>query len=358
MARIDALLAETVKAGASDLHMVPGFVPMLRVKGDLVPTKYNQLSHKLNEQLFFEIIAPEQQDRLKTNLELDYAYELKGVARFRCNFFYTMRGMAGVFRQIPSKIMTLEELGMPPGVQNILQIQRGLVLVVGPTGCGKSSTLASMIDQINRNSERHIITIEDPLEFVHENKKSLIAQREIGKHARSFADALRVASREDPNLILVGELRDMETIALALSCAELGILVYGTLHTNSALKTIDRIINVFPAGQQNQIRSMLSESLKAVLAQQLLKTADGKGRCAVAEILIGTPGITNLIRESKLNQITSVMQTSISEGMQTMDQALQQLVDAGRITREEAYWKATDKALFVTDSVDEAIKTG
>ena len=358
MARIDALLAETVKAGASDLHMVPGFAPMLRVKGDLVPTKYNQLSHKLNEQLFFEIIMPEQQDRLKTNLELDYAYELEGVARFRCNFFYTMRGMAGVFRQIPSKIMTLEELGMPAGVQNILQIQRGLVLVVGPTGCGKSSTLASMIDQINRNSERHIITIEDPLEFVHENKKSLIAQREIGTHARSFADALRVASREDPNLILVGELRDVETIALALGCAELGILVYGTLHTNSALKTIDRIINVFPAGQQNQIRSMLSESLKAVLAQQLLKTADGKGRCAAAEILIGTPGITNLIRESKLNQITSVMQTSLAEGMQTMDQALQQLVDAGRITREEAYWKAMDKSLFVTDSVDEAIKAG
>ena len=253
---------------------------------------------------------PEQQERLKTNLELDYAYELKGVARFRCNFFYTMRGIAGVFRQIPSKIMTLEELGMPAGVQNILQIQRGLVLVVGPTGCGKSSTLAAMIDQINRNSERHIITIEDPLEFVHENKKSLVTQREIGTHARSFADALRVASREDPNLILVGEMRDLETIALALTCAELGILVYGTLHTNSALKTIDRIINVFPAGQQSQIRIMLSESLKAVLAQQLLKTADGKGRCAAAEILIGTPGITNLIRESKLNQITSVMQTS------------------------------------------------
>ncbi len=353
MARIDALLSETVKAGASDLHMVPGFAPMLRIKGDLVPTKYNQLSHKLNEQLFLEMMAPEQQERLKTNLELDYAYQLKGAARFRCNCFYTMRGVAGVFRQIPSKIMTLEELGMPPSVQNILQIQKGLVLVVGPTGCGKSSTLAAMIDDIDRNAERHIITIEDPLEFVHENKKSLITQREIGTHARSFADALRVASRDDPNLILVGEMRDMETISLALTCAELGILVYGTLHTNSAIKTIDRIINVFPAGQQNQIRSMLSESLKAVLAQQLLKTADGKGRCAAAEILIGTPGITNLIRESKLNQITSVMQTSVSEGMQTMDQALQQLVHGGRITQEEAYWKATDKSLFAIESAEE-----
>ncbi len=353
MARIDALLVETVKAGASDLHMVPGFSPMLRVKGDLVPTKHGQVSHKLNEQLFFEMMAPEHQERLKTNLELDYAYELKGAARFRCNFFYTMRGLAGVFRQIPSKIMTLEELGMPAGVQNILQIQKGLVLVVGPTGCGKSSTLAAMIDQINRSSERHIITIEDPLEFVHENKKSLVTQREIGTHAKSFADALRVASREDPNLILVGEMRDLETISLALTCAELGILVYGTLHTNSAIKTIDRIINAFPASQQSQIRIMLSESLKAVLAQQLLKTADGRGRCAAAEILIGTPGITNLIRESKLNQITSVMQTSVGEGMQTMDQALQQLVEAGRITREEAYWKAMDKSLFATEQMED-----
>ena len=354
MARIDALLTETVKVGASDLHMVPGFTPMLRLKGDLVPTKYAQLTHKVNEQLFFEMIMPEQQERLKKNLELDCAYELGDVARFRCNFFYTMRGIAAVFRQIPTKILTLEDLGMPTGVANILRIQKGLVLVVGPTGSGKSTTLAAMIDYINRSSERHIITIEDPLEFVHQNKKSLVAQREIGAHAHSFADALRVASREDPNIILVGEMRDLETIALALTCAELGILVYGTLHTNSAIKTIDRIINVFPAGQQNQIRSMLSESLKAVLAQQLLKTADGKGRCAAVEILIVTPGVTNLIRESKLVQITSVMQTGTAEGMQTMDQALQQMVDSGRITREDAYWKAIDKSLFAMEPIVEA----
>jgi twitching motility protein PilT len=257
-----------------------------------------------------------------------------------------MRGVSAVFRQIPTKIKNLEQLGMPPGVHNILKIKRGLVLVTGPTGSGKSTTLAAIIDHINEHEEQHIITIEDPLEFVHENKKSLVTQREIGTHARSFADALRVASREDPNIILVGEMRDLETIGLALTCAELGILVFGTVHTNSAVKTIDRVINAFPSSQQNQVRSMLSESLKAVLAQQLLKTADGTGRCAAVEILITNPGVGNLIREGKLSQIASVIQTGSSEGMQTMDQALQQLVDQKRITAEAAYWKAIDKTTF------------
>lgn len=348
MAKLDGLLTEMIKSGASDLHMVPGLPPMLRLKGDLVPTKHNQLTHKINEQLFFEILKPEQQRKLQTTLELDQAYEIAGLARFRCNFFYQMRGVSAVFRQIPTNIKSLEELGMPAGVQNILKIRKGLVLVTGPTGSGKSTTLAAIIANINNTSDLHIITIEDPLEFVHENKRSLITQREIGTHARSFSDALRVASREDPDIILVGEMRDLETISLAITCAELGILVFGTLHTNSAVKTIDRIINAFPANQQNQMRSMLSDSLKAVLAQQLLKTADGKGRCAAVEILISSPAVGNLIRENKLNQIASIIQTGSNEGMQTMDQALQSMVDQKRITPEAAYWKAIDKSAFAS----------
>lgn len=346
MAKIDALFNEMIEAGASDLHMVPGLPPMLRRKGDLEKTDHRPLSHKFNQELFFEMLSPEQQKRLQTTLELDIAYEVPGLARFRCNYFYQMRGLAGVFRQIPTTIQSLEKLGMPPGVQSILKIRKGLVLVTGPTGSGKSTTLAAIIDHINENREAHIITIEDPLEFVHQNKKALIAQREIGAHARDFADALRVASREDPDIILVGEMRDLETIALALTCAELGILVFGTLHTNSAVKTIDRIINAFPASQQNQIRSMLSESLKGVLAQQLIKTADGKGRCAAVEILISNTGVSNLIREGKLVQVASIIYTGAAEGMQTMDQALQRLVDQKRITPEDAYWKALDKESF------------
>jgi twitching motility protein PilT len=346
MAKIDRLFVEMVKSGASDLHMVPGFPPLFRLKGDLVPTRYGKLSDKLNKEFFFEMIGPEKQKKLTTELELDQAYEIKGLARFRCNYLYTMKGLCAVFRVIPTKIMTLEQLRMPDGVRKIFGIQRGLVLVTGPTGSGKSTTLAAVIDHINRTEERHIITIEDPLEFVHENHKSLITQREIGTHAKSFADALRVASREDPDIILVGELRDLETISLALTCAELGILVFGTLHTNSAVKTIDRIINAFPANQQNQIRSMLSESFKAALAQQLVKGADGKGRFAAVEILISNSGVGNMIREGKLTQIQSVIQTGGGEGMQTMDQALQSLVDKKCITPEDAYWKAADKSLF------------
>lgn len=346
MPKIDAFLTEMIQRGASDLHMVPGLPPMLRSRGDLVPTKHDRLTHKINEHLFFEMMTSEQQKRLQTTLELDQAYEIEGLARFRCNYFYQLRGVCAVFRQIPTDIKNLEQLGMPEGVKAILNIRRGLVLVTGPTGSGKSTTLAAIIDYINQNREQHIITIEDPLEFVHQNRKSLVTQREIGTHAKSFADALRVASREDPDIILVGEMRDLETISLALTCAELGILVFGTLHTNSATKTIDRIINAFPANQQNQVRSMLSDSLKGVLAQQLIKTADGKGRCAAVEILISSAGVGNLIREGKLAQIASAIQTGSAEGMQTMDQALQHLVDEGRIAPEEAYWKAIDKSLF------------
>ncbi len=356
MAKIDAFFHEMVKSGASDLHIVPGRPPMLRLKGDLVPTKHDPLTHQINQQLFFEIIDDVQRKRLTTTLELDTAYEIKGLARFRCNFFYGYRGISAVFRTIPTDILSLQKLGMPAGVQKVFDINSGLILVTGPTGSGKSTTLAAIIDHINESQERHIITIEDPLEFVHPNKRCLITQREIGTHAKSFADALRVASREDPDIILVGEMRDLETISLALTCSELGILVFGTLHTNSAVKTIDRIINAFPASQQNQIRSMLSESLRSVLAQQLLKTADGKGRCAALEILFSSSAVGNLIREGKLSQIASIIQTGTDEGMQTMDQALQKLVDEQRITPEAAYWKAIDKSLFASQCSDDILE--
>jgi twitching motility protein PilT len=352
MPRIDELLREAVQAGASDLHMIPGMPPMHRIRGDLIPTNHEARSHATNKEFLFEMLTPEQRTRLESNLELDRAYEVEGCGRFRSNFFYGRRGISGVFRAIPSKIIPLEELAMPDGINKMLDIRAGLVLVTGPTGCGKSTTLASMIDQINRTQEKHIITIEDPLEFVHTNRKSLVTQREVGSHAKSFADALKVASREDPDIIMVGEMRDLETISLALTCAELGILVFGTLHTNSAVKTIDRIINVFPANQQNQIRTMLSDSVKAILSQQLLKTADGKGRCAAAEILLCSQAVGNMIRESKLTQIHSIIQTGSAEGMQTMDQALQKLVNEKRISPEAAYFKAHDKSIFADQCAD------
>jgi twitching motility protein PilT len=352
MAKIDAFLREMLAAGASDLHMIPGRPPIVRLSGDLVETKHNRLTHQVNKQLFFEILTPVQQKKLMTTLELDAAYQLAEESRFRCNYFYGMRGISAVFRQILTDIKSLKELGMPPGVERIQKIDRGLVLVTGPTGSGKSTTLAAIIDYVNRTSEKHIFTVEDPLEFVHKNRKSLITQREVGTHAKSFAEALKVATRADPDIILVGEMRDLETISLALTCAELGIMVYATLHTNSASKTIDRIINAFPAEQQNQIRVMLSDSLRGVISQQLVKTADGKGRCAAVEILVSSHAVGNLIREEKLAQIESIIQTGAAEGMQSMDQALQKLVDQGRITAETAYWKAIDKSLFVDQCPD------
>ena len=346
MPRIDPILQELNQVGASDLHIVPGMPPMFRLKGELIATKHPKQTHQSNEELLFELLTPDQQKDLKTKLDLDSAYEIAGVARFRCNFFYGRRGISAVFRIIPTKILDLEQLGMPVGVSHVLNLRKGLVLVTGPTGSGKSTTLAAMIDYINRNEEKHIITIEDPLEFVHDNHKSIVTQRQVGLHSRSFADALRVASREDPDIILVGEMRDLETISLAMTCAELGILVYGTLHTNSAVKTIDRIINAFPANQQNQVRAMLSESLKGVVSQQLLKTADGKGRCAAVEVLLCSSAVGNLIREGKLTQISSIIQTGSSEGMQSMDQALMRLVEQKRISAESAYFKAIDKSVF------------
>lgn len=346
MARIDAYFREMKDRGASDLHMIIGFPPMLRLRGELTPTEHPVLTSESNQNLLFEIITKDQQSTLESHRDFDMAYELEGVARFRCNFLYQQRGVGAVFRMIPTDILTLEQLQMPPVLKTIAMLKRGLVLVTGPTGSGKSTTLAAMIDYINEVRDAHIITIEDPLEFVHQNKKCLFTQREIGTHALSFSDALKVAGREDPDIILVGEMRDTTTISLALTCAELGILVFGTLHTNNAAKTIDRIINAFPADQQEQTRTMLAESLSAVVAQQLLKTKDGKGRCAAIEILIGSPALATTIREGKISQINSIIQTGTTIGMQSMDQHLLQLIKEGRITARAAYEMAMDKKMF------------
>ena len=346
MARIDAFFREMKEKGASDLHMVIGFPPMFRLSGELVRTGHPVLTPESNKEILFELLTPEQQEHLEKNRDFDMAYEIKGVARFRCNFLYHHRGVGAVFRIIPSDILTLEQLNLPEAVKTIAAFNRGMVLVTGPTGSGKSTTLAAIIDHINDVRDAHIITIEDPLEFVHPNNRCLFTQREIGSHAVSFAEALRVASREDPDIILVGEMRDLVTISLALTCAELGILVFGTLHTNSAAKTIDRIINAFPAEQQEQTRTMLADSLKAVIAQQLLKKKGG-GRCAANEILIGSPALASMIREGKITQISSLIQTGTGVGMQTMDQHLMQLIDEDKITPEAAYEKAIDKSVFI-----------
>ncbi|MBI9075076.1 MAG: type IV pilus twitching motility protein PilT [Desulfatibacillum sp.] len=346
MAAIDAFFREMKERDASDLHMVVGFPPLLRLRGELEPTEHTVLTPESNENFLFEMLNEEQQAYLKKNRDFDMAYEIPGVARFRCNMLYQQHGVGAVFRIIPTKILTLEQLSLPEVLKTISGYKKGLVLVTGPTGSGKSTTLAAIINHINETRAAHIITIEDPLEFVHPNRKCLFTQREIGTHAHSFSDALRVATRQDPDIILVGEMRDPETISMALTCSELGILVFGTLHTNSAAKTIDRIINSFPSEQQAQTRTMLSESLQAVIAQQLLKTADGKGRCAANEILLGSSALASMIREGKITQINSLIQTGTAQGMQTMDQHLKKLVVEGRITNEAAYEKAINKSLF------------
>jgi twitching motility protein PilT len=346
MAKIDELFRELKETGGSDLHLSVGFPPIFRLKGEMHRTSRDVLTNDALTEMIYEILTPEQQRHLDQNRDLDAAYELVGVARFRCNFLFHQRGIGAVFRIIPTKILTIEDLKLPPVLYRIAEFQRGLVVVTGPTGSGKSTTLAAIIDQINKIREAHVLTIEDPIEFVHSNIKCLITQREAGAHARSFGDALRVATREDPDIILVGEMRDLETISLALNCASLGILVFGTLHTNSAAKTIDRIVDAFPSNQQDQVRSMLGDSIQAIIAQQLLPTKDGKGRCAANEILLGSPALANMIREGKVSQIPSLIQGGLSEGMQTMDYALMKLIREDRITREVGYEKATDKNLF------------
>ncbi|MFA6040419.1 MAG: type IV pilus twitching motility protein PilT [Methylophilus sp.] len=340
---ISDLLAFSVKNKASDLHLSAGLPPMIRVHGDVRKINLPAMDHSEVHGLIYDIMNDNQRKVYEETLECDFSFEIPELARFRVNAFNQQRGAGAVFRTIPSKILTLEELNCPAVFKDIADTPRGIVLVTGPTGSGKSTTLAAMVDYINDNEMAHILTVEDPIEFVHYSKKCLINQREVGPHTLSFANALRSALREDPDVILVGEMRDLETIRLALTAAETGHLVFGTLHTSSAAKTIDRIVDVFPAAEKDMVRSMLSESLRAVISQTLCKTKDGQGRVAAHEIMIGTPAIRNLIRENKVAQMYSAIQTGQNLGMQTLDQNLQDLVRRNVISANEARSKAANK---------------
>ncbi len=342
---ITELLAFSVQHDASDLHLSTGTPPSIRVDGDVRRLNIPAFDAKDVNALVYDIMNDKQRKDYEENLEVDFSFEVPNLARFRVNAFNQNRGPAAVFRTIPSKILSLDDLGCPEIFREIADTPRGLVLVTGPTGSGKSTTLAAMVDYINDHKHDHILTIEDPIEFVHENKKCLLNQREVHRDTLSFEAALRSALREDPDVILVGEMRDLETIRLAMTAAETGHLVFGTLHTTSAPKTIDRIIDVFPGEEKSMVRSMLSESLRAVISQTLIKKVGG-GRVAAHEIMIGVPAIRNLIREDKIAQMYSAIQTGMQHGMQTMDQCLQNLVNRGIITKQDAMEKAVDKNQF------------
>jgi twitching motility protein PilT len=343
---IAELLAFAVKNKASDLHLSSGLPPMIRVDGDLRKLNLPALDNQQLTELLYSTMSDHQRRDFEANLEVDFSYAVPGLARFRVNCFHQDRGVGGAFRTIPDAVWTLEKLGAPPSFREIINVPRGLVLVTGPTGSGKSTTLAAMIDHLNTTQAGHILTIEDPIEFVHQSKKCLINQREIHRDTHGFNQALRSALREDPDIILVGEMRDIETIRLALTAAETGHLVFATLHTSSAAKTIDRIIDVFPAGEKSMVRSMLSESLRAVIAQTLMKRIGG-GRIAAHEIMLATPAIRNLIREDKVAQMYSAIQTGQNVGMHTLDQYLEGLVSRGIVARQEAARKAVDRKLFM-----------
>jgi len=346
MAKIDAFFKLMHDQGASDLHLVAGQPPALRIRGDIERVKYKILDTDELKSMLYEI-APEDKVKIfEETGDVDFGYEIPGLARYRANFFMQKNGAAAVFREIPATILTAEQLGLPPVIPRLASLPRGLIVVTGPTGNGKSTTLAAIIDVANHSRKDHIITVEDPVEFVHKSKACIVNHREVGLHTKSFSAALRGALREDPDIILVGEMRDLETISLAIEAASTGHLVFGTLHTSSAAKTVDRIIEVFPASEQSQIRSTLSDGLRAIIAQVLFKRIDKKGRCAALEILIATPAVRNLIREGKTYQIASMIQTGKKYGMQLLDDAIMEMYTKKMISPEEAYAKANDKSKF------------
>tara|TARA_B100002003_G_scaffold208634_1_gene203420 strand:+ start:34 stop:1086 length:1053 start_codon:yes stop_codon:yes gene_type:complete len=343
---LNKLLAYSVDSGASDLHLSVGSIPMVRINGTMQPLNMDPIKQEDMEAILPQVLDEDQLKFFEERKEIDFSASLDGKGRFRVNFFNQIKGLAGVFRTIPEVVKDFDDLGIPPVLKALALLDRGLVLLTGPTGSGKSTTLAAMVDHINTQRKCHIITIEDPVEYYHETKECLINQRELGANTNSFANAMRSALREDPDVILVGEMRDLETISLALTAAETGHLVLSTLHTSSAVKTIDRIIDIFPSGQKGQIRSMLSESLEAVIAQKLLKTKDGKGRVPACEVMIANTAIRNLIREDRIYQIPSIIQSGGVDGMQSLDQDLQRLVSKGSIERKMAQSIAENPKLF------------
>src|ERR1700720_2089788 len=346
MADIDAFLSEVLEKKGSDLHFMAGDPPRIRQFGDLMPLRPDKLAPAFVKQALYEIMPKPALDRFEARDGADFAYTLADRGRFRVNVLRQLNGMGAVFRAIPSKALTLDELKMPEAVRQMCRANNGLILVTGKTGSGKSTTLAAMIDDINRRVKGHILTVEDPIEFVHERKSCLISQREIGVHSPSFAAAVHSALREDPDVILIGELRDLETMSIAVTAAEMGILVMGTLHTNGAAATVDRLVNAFPADKQPHVRTMLSTSLRGVVSQQLIQRTDKKSRVAALEILVNTPAASNLIRQGKLDQLENTMQAGGQFGMRTMDTAIQQLLDQREINGQEAYKKAINKAKF------------
>jgi twitching motility protein PilT len=346
MAEIDTYLAEVLQRRGSDLHFLAGDPPRIRLYGDLSPLRADRLDAAYVQQSLLEIMPPKAAQRFEAHDGADFAYALGELGRFRVNVMRQLNGMGAVFRAIPSKALTMDELKLPESVRNLARAQSGLILVTGKTGSGKSTTLAAIIDDINRREKGHILTIEDPIEFVHQRRNCLISQREIGVHAPDFASALHSALREDPDVILVGEMRDLETIGIAVTAAEMGILVMGTLHTNGAAQTVDRVINVFPSDKQSHVRTMLSTSLRGVVSQQLLQKADQTGRVAALEILVNTSAVANLIRQGKLDQLENTMQSGAQFGMRTMDSSIQALFDQKAISGKEAFKKAINKARF------------
>jgi twitching motility protein PilT len=347
MARIDAFFKLMNDEGASDLHMMAGQQPILRIRGEMERVKFKVMEDEELRSMLYEICPEDKIKIYEETGDMDFGYEIPGLARYRCNFFTQKYGIGAVFREIPSDILTCEQLGLPKVISKLASLPKGLVLVTGPTGSGKSTSLAAIVDEANRTRKHHILTIEDPIEFVHRSQQCVINHREVGTHTRSFNAALRGALREDPDIILVGELRDLETITLAMEASMTGHLVMGTLHTMNAMKTVDRVVEIFPANQQGQVRSTLADALKAVISQTLFKRVDIKGRIAAMEVLICTPAVRNLIREGKTYQIPSIMQTGKKYGMQTMDDAIYELLTKKKISAEDAYINCLDKQKFV-----------